>query len=36
VAAQNPDGTLDAGNLASPPDTGFAVEGLATTLTVLS
>jgi hypothetical protein len=35
VAAQNPDGTLDAGNLASPPDTGFVVEGLATALAVL-
>ena len=29
VNAQNADGTLDAGNLASPPDTGFVVEGLA-------
>jgi hypothetical protein len=35
VAAQNPDGTLDAGNLASPPDTAFVVEGLATVLAVL-
>lgn len=35
VTAQNSDGTLDAGNLASPPDTGFVVEGLATTLAVL-
>jgi hypothetical protein len=35
VAAQNPDGTLDAGNLASPPDTGFVVEGLAASLAVL-
>ena len=35
VDAQNPDGTLDAGNLASPPDTGFVIEGLAASLTVL-
>jgi hypothetical protein len=35
VAAQNPDGTIDAGNLDSPPDTGFVVEGLATALAVL-
>ena len=35
VNAQNPDGTLDAGNLASPPDTGFVVEGLAASLGVL-
>jgi hypothetical protein len=35
VAAQHPDGTLDAGNLNSPPDTGFVVEGLAATLAVL-
>jgi hypothetical protein len=35
VAAQNKDGTLDAGNLASPPDTAFAVEGLAAALAVL-
>jgi hypothetical protein len=35
VAAQHPDGTLDAGNLASPPDTAFVVEVLATTLAVL-
>jgi hypothetical protein len=35
VSAQNPDGTLDAGNLASPPDTGFVVEGLAASLAVL-
>jgi hypothetical protein len=35
LAAQHPDGTVDAGNLASPPDTGFVVEGLATILAVL-
>lgn len=35
VAAQHPDGTLDAGNLNSPPDTAFVVEGLAATLAVL-
>jgi len=35
VDAQNKDGTLDAGNLASPPDTAFVVEGLATALSVL-
>jgi hypothetical protein len=35
VTAQHPDGTLDAGNLNSPPDTGFVVEGLAATLAVL-
>jgi hypothetical protein len=35
VDAQNPDGTLDAGNLASPPDTAFVVEGLAASLGVL-
>lgn len=35
VAAQNKDGTLDAGNLASPPDTAFVVEGLAAALAVL-
>ena len=36
VAGQNPDGTVDAsGNLASPPDTGFTIEGMAAPLTVL-
>jgi hypothetical protein len=34
VDAQNPDGTLDAGNLASPPDTGFVVESMAAALSV--
>ena len=34
VDAQNPDGTLDAGNLASPPDTGFVVEATAAALDV--
>jgi hypothetical protein len=34
VDAQNPDGTLDAGNLASPPDTGFVVEASAAALDV--
>jgi hypothetical protein len=35
VLAQNADGTLDAGNLASPPDTAFVCEGLAASLAVL-
>jgi hypothetical protein len=36
VAGQNPDGTVDAsGNLASPPDTGFTIEGMAASLAVL-
>jgi hypothetical protein len=35
VAAQNPDGTLDAGNLASPPDTGFVIEDMGASLAVL-
>jgi hypothetical protein len=34
VDAQNPDGTLDAGNLASPPDTAFVVEATAAALEV--
>ena len=36
VAAQNPDGTLDAsGNLSSPPDTGFAIESPSSSLAAL-
>jgi hypothetical protein len=35
VNAQNPDGTLDAGNLASPPDTAFVFEALTAALTVI-
>jgi hypothetical protein len=35
VDAQNADGTLDAGNLASPPDTGFVVEAMAASLVVV-
>jgi hypothetical protein len=35
VNAQNRDGTLDAGNLASPPDTAFVVEALTAALTVI-
>jgi len=35
VTAQHSDGTIDAGNLSSPPDTAFVVEGLATVLAVL-
>ena len=34
LKAQYPDGTIDSGNLQSPPDTGFVVEVLATTLAV--
>jgi len=34
LEAQYPDGTIDSGNLQSPPDTGFVVEVLATTLAV--
>ena len=32
--AQHPDGTLDAGNLASPPDTAFVVEAIAGALSI--
>jgi hypothetical protein len=35
VQAQHPDGTIDAGNLHSPPDTGFVVQTVATALAVL-
>lgn len=35
VDAQNSEGLLDAGNLSSPPDTGFAVEALAASLEVV-
>jgi hypothetical protein len=35
LAAQNPDGTIDAGNLCSPPDTGFVVQTVCMALTVL-
>lgn len=34
VDAQNSEGLLDAGNLSSPPDTGFVVEALAASLEV--
>lgn len=34
LKAQYPDGTIDSGNLQSPPDTGFVVEVLSTTLAV--
>jgi hypothetical protein len=35
LKAQHPDGTIDAGNLNSPPDTGFVVETVCTALAVL-
>jgi hypothetical protein len=35
LAAQNSDGTIDAGNLCSPPDTGFVVQTVCMALTVL-
>jgi hypothetical protein len=35
LAAQHPDGTIDSGNLNSPPDTGFVVETACTALAVL-
>jgi len=35
LAAQNPDGTIDAGNLCSPPDTGFVVQTVCMALVVL-
>src|SRR5207302_4649563 len=34
LKAQHPDGTIDAGNLNSPPDTGFVVETVCTALAV--
>jgi len=35
LTAQHPDGTIDSGNLNSPPDTGFVVQGVCTALSVL-
>jgi hypothetical protein len=35
LKAQHPDGTIDSGNLQSPPDTGFVVETVSTALAVL-
>jgi hypothetical protein len=35
LAAQHPDGTVDSGNLNSPPDTGFVLEPLCTALSAL-
>ena len=35
LSAQYPDGTIDSGNLQSPPDTAFVVEPLCATLAVL-
>lgn len=35
VSAQHPDGTIDAGNLNSPPDTGFVIQTVSTALAVL-
>ncbi len=35
VAAQHPDGTIDSGNLNSPPDTGFVLESACAALTVM-
>jgi hypothetical protein len=35
VGAQHPDGTLDVGNLSSPPDTAFVVETVGTAMAVL-
>jgi hypothetical protein len=35
LAAQHPDGTIDSGNLYSPPDTGFVVQTVCSALAVL-
>jgi len=35
LQAQHPDGTIDSGNLNSPPDTGFVIETVCTALAVL-
>jgi hypothetical protein len=35
LAAQHPDGTIDSGNLYSPPDTGFVVQTVCAALAVL-
>jgi hypothetical protein len=35
LAAQHPDGTIDSGNLKSPPDTGFVLEHACASLAVL-
>ncbi|MDR3792476.1 MAG: hypothetical protein P4L03_03755 [Terracidiphilus sp.] len=35
LTAQNPDGTIDSGNLSSPPDTSFVVQTVSMALTVL-
>jgi hypothetical protein len=35
LAAQHPDGTIDSGNLSSPPDTGFVVQTVCMALAVL-
>jgi hypothetical protein len=35
LGLQHPDGTIDQGNYNSPPDTGFVVQGVCTSLTVL-
>src|SRR5206468_64287 len=35
LGVQHPDGTIDSGNLNSPPDTGFVVETVSTALAVL-
>ncbi len=35
LAAQHPDGTIDSGNLSSPPDTAFVVQTVCSALTIL-